>query len=142
MITCVVFLIPYIFDIYIYEQNVKEGGRVFPQVKQEKFKPLPIIIPTLEERKSVENLVIQIIELKSKFENTEKLEHQLNIVIDKLYNRQYKEGLSKISTPSLSQQMGTIKRYKSTGWHYHRNISREMDYLPDKLGTHFTTIDH
>lgn len=84
MITCVVFLIPYIFDIYIlyiYEQNVKEGGRVFPQVKQEKFKPLPIIIPTLEERKSVEILVTQIIELKSKSEDTEKLEQQLNIKI-------------------------------------------------------------
>lgn len=75
----------YIRDVY--EQNVKEGGRVFPQVKLEKLKPLPIVIPTLEERKSVENLVIRIIELKSKFENTEKLEQQLNIVIDKLYNR-------------------------------------------------------
>ena len=31
----------------IYEQNVKEGGRVFPQVKLEKLKPLPIVIPTL-----------------------------------------------------------------------------------------------
>lgn len=50
----------------IYEQNVKEGGRVFPQVKLEKLKPLPIVIPTLEERKIVEDLVIQIIDLKLK----------------------------------------------------------------------------
>ena len=32
----------------IYEQNVKEGGRVFPQVKLEKLKPLPIVIPRRE----------------------------------------------------------------------------------------------
>ena len=44
----------------IYEQNVKEGGRVFPQVKLEKLKPLPIVIPTKEERKKVEDIVSQI----------------------------------------------------------------------------------
>ena len=40
----------------IYEQNVKEGGRVFPQVKLEKLRPLPIVIPTLEERKAIEEI--------------------------------------------------------------------------------------
>lgn len=70
----------------IYEQNVKEGGRVFPQVKLEKLKPLPIVIPTIEERKNIENLVCQIISLKAKNENTETLEDKLNCMIDKLYN--------------------------------------------------------
>lgn len=73
----------YIRDVY--EQNVKEGGRVFPQVKLEKLKPLPIAIPTLKDRKIIETLVKQIIYLKSKFEDTEKLEEQLNKEIDKLY---------------------------------------------------------
>ena len=70
----------------IYEQNVKEGGRVFPQVKLEKLKPLPIVIPTPEGRKIVEDIVLQIIALKSKFENTEKLEEQLNKFVAKLYS--------------------------------------------------------
>ena len=58
----------------IYEQNVKEGGRVFPQVKLEKLKPLPIVIPTKEERKKVEDIVSQIIDLRSKSQDTEDLE--------------------------------------------------------------------
>ncbi|WP_368153456.1 Eco57I restriction-modification methylase domain-containing protein [Bacteroides cellulosilyticus] len=74
----------YISDIY--EQNVKEGGRVFPQVKLEKLKPLPIVIPTLEERKIVEDIVLQIITLKSKLEDTEKLEERLNKFVAKLYS--------------------------------------------------------
>ena len=74
----------YIRDVY--EQNVKEGGRVFPQVKLEKLKPLPIVIPTPEERKIVEDIVLQIISLKSKYENTEKLEEQLNKFVANLYS--------------------------------------------------------
>ena len=74
----------YISDIY--EHIVKEGGRVFPQVKLEKLKPLPIVIPTLEERKIVEDIVLQIITLKSKLEDTEKLEERLNKFVAKLYS--------------------------------------------------------
>lgn len=70
----------------IYEQNVKEGGRVFPQVKLEKLKPLPIVIPTSDERKIVEDIVLQIIDLKSKSEDTEKLEKQLNKFVTQLYS--------------------------------------------------------
>lgn len=69
----------------IYEQNVKESGRVFPQVKLEKLKPLPIVIPTTEERKKVEDIVLQMIDLKSKSQNTEDLENYLNQVVNKLY---------------------------------------------------------
>ena len=74
----------YIRDVY--EQNVKEGGRVFPQVKLEKLKPLPIVIPTPEERKVVEDIVLQIISLKSNFDSAEELEEQLNKFVDKLYS--------------------------------------------------------
>ena len=74
----------YIRDVY--EQNVKEGGRVFPQVKLEKLKPLPIVIPTSEQREIVENLVKRIIDLKSKNENTDDLESELNKFVDNLYN--------------------------------------------------------
>lgn len=73
----------YIRDVY--EQNVKEDGRVFPQVKLEKLKPLPIVIPTSDERKIVEDIVSQIIDLKSKSMNTEKLEKQLNKFVTNLY---------------------------------------------------------
>ena len=69
----------------IYEQNMKEGGRVFPQVKLEKLKPLPIVIPTKEERKKVEDIVSQIIDLRSKSQDTEDLEVYLNQVVNKLY---------------------------------------------------------
>lgn len=75
----------YIRDVY--EQNVKEGGRVFPQVKLEKLKPLPIVIPTPEQRKSVEELVTHIIDLKSKSTNSDSLEEQLNRLIEKLYDK-------------------------------------------------------
>ena len=51
-------------------QNVKEGGRVFPQAKLEKSNPLSIIIPTSEGREIVVDIVLQIITLKSKFKNT------------------------------------------------------------------------
>ena len=74
----------YIRDVY--EQNVKEGGRVFPQVKLEKLKPLPIVIPTSDERKIVENIVLQIIDQKSKSEDTKKLEEQLNKFVSQLYS--------------------------------------------------------
>ena len=46
---------------YLYEQNVKEGGRVFPQVKLEKLKPLPIVIPTDEQKSEIEDLVTKTI---------------------------------------------------------------------------------
>lgn len=52
----------------------------------EKLKPLPIVIPTFDERKIVEDLVNQIIELKSRFLDASELEQRLNQVVNKLYN--------------------------------------------------------
>ena len=49
---------------FLYEQNVKEGGRVFPQVKLEKLKPLPIVIPTYEQKKEIEGIVSEMMTLK------------------------------------------------------------------------------
>ena len=69
----------------VYEQNVKESGRVFPQVKLEKLKPLPIVLPTPKQRKYVEDLVIKIIDLKSKHEDTGTLENRLNEFVNTLY---------------------------------------------------------
>lgn len=70
----------------IYEQNVKEGGRVFPQVKLEKLRPLPIVIPTLEERKAIEDLVNQLNFVKTDYSSKiEKLVDSLNEMVNKLY---------------------------------------------------------
>ena len=55
-------------------------------MKLEKLKPLPIVIPTSDERKIVEDIVLQIIDLKSKSEDTEKLEKQLNKFVTQLYS--------------------------------------------------------
>lgn len=46
---------------YLYEQNVKEGGRVFPQVKLEKLKPIPVVIPSPDQKSEIEELVTKII---------------------------------------------------------------------------------
>jgi len=53
-------------------------------VKLEKPNSLSIIIPTPKGRKIVEDIVLQIIPLKSRFENTENLEKQLNKLAAKL----------------------------------------------------------
>jgi hypothetical protein len=44
----------------IYEKSVQEGGRVFPQVKLEKLKPLPIKIISLEKQKAFIKIVDKI----------------------------------------------------------------------------------
>lgn len=70
----------------IYEQNVKEGGRVFPQVKLEKLKVLPIAIPDFKIKKTVESLVTKIIKGKLECKATDEFEKLLNNEVDKLYN--------------------------------------------------------
>ena len=70
----------------LYGDIVKEDGRVFPQVKLEKLKPLPIIIA--ENQQPYIDLVIQI--LKQKVDNpqtdTSVLEKQIDQLVYKLYN--------------------------------------------------------
>lgn len=71
----------------LYEQNVKESGRVFPQVKLEKLRPIPIVVPTVKELNLIDNLVKGIIRLKLKHLNiTDEMENLLNMTIDELYS--------------------------------------------------------
>jgi len=69
-----------------YEKAVKETGRVFPQVKLEKLKPLPIIIPSNAEKLRVERIVIDIIESLKCGKDTELLKKQLDSTIEALYS--------------------------------------------------------
>lgn len=68
-----------------YEQAVREGGRVFPQVKLEKLKPLPIIIAETEIKQRIEELVRNIINLKSSNSDSTMLEQELNEIVVNLY---------------------------------------------------------
>ena len=73
---------------YLYNQNVQESGRVFPQVKLEKLKPLPIIIA--DNQKPIVDLVEKIIDLK--MSNSKSQTKDLESEIDKLVYQLY--GLS------------------------------------------------
>lgn len=68
-----------------YEQAVREGGRVFPQVKLEKLKPLPIIIAEPEIKQRIEELVRNIINLKRSNSDSSMLEQELNEIVTSLY---------------------------------------------------------
>ena len=72
---------------YLYEQNVKEKGRVFPQVKLEKLKILPIIVPDKSQQQPLITLVNQT--LSAKKENpqsdTSDLEKQIDKLVYELY---------------------------------------------------------
>ena len=76
---------------YIYENNVKESGRVFPQVKLEKLKPLPIII--IENGLEIENKVKEIISIKKENSNadTSNLENEIDILVYKMFNLTFDE---------------------------------------------------
>lgn len=73
---------------FLYEQNVKEGGRVFPQVKLEKLKPLPIVIPSAEQKQQMEELVEQIMVAtrNGQIEEADRLKQQIDAFVFKLYN--------------------------------------------------------
>ena len=49
---------------HLYTHNVKETGRVFPQVKLEKLRPLPIILAEKEEQDRIKKIVEVIIAAK------------------------------------------------------------------------------
>ena len=71
----------------IYEKNVKESGRVFPQVKLEKLRPLPIKILSRSEQRPIEDLVDRIIKQKEANIDTSSLEQQLNTIVNKIYSK-------------------------------------------------------
>jgi hypothetical protein len=71
---------------YLYEQNVKEEGRVFPQVKLEKLKNLPIFIP--DNQQPIITIVKQILSAKQQNPqaDTTTLETEIDNLVYELYN--------------------------------------------------------
>ena len=85
---------------YLYIQNVKESGRVFPQVKLEKLKKLPIREIPLDEQKSLIELVNKILAVTkyddypgnpTKQAKVHDYENQIDQLVYKLYNLNDKE---------------------------------------------------
>ncbi len=75
----------------IYVESVKELGRVFPQIKLEKLRKLPIKIIYPEQQKPFIQLVDQILSLKKAGKDTQKLEDQIDLMVYKLYGLTYDE---------------------------------------------------
>lgn len=69
----------------LYDLSVKEGGRVFPQVKLEKLKPLPIRIGSKDQVSEVENIVKSLIQLKKQDIQCENLIEDLNLIVSRIY---------------------------------------------------------
>ena len=67
---------------------MKEGGRVFPQVKLEKLKPLPIVIPTDEQKSEIEDLVTKTISATNSgdFDTAQILKANIDQKVFELYN--------------------------------------------------------
>ena len=70
---------------YLYEQNVKEEGRVFPQVKLEKLKPLPIVIPTAEQKTEIEDIVSEIMKHNCNEKEFEEMKNRIDNIVFTLY---------------------------------------------------------
>jgi len=72
---------------FLYEQNVKEGGRVFPQVKLEHLKSLPIVLEDKEKQEQIENIVNNIANTKqaNPSADTSALESEIDRCVYKLY---------------------------------------------------------
>ena len=76
---------------YLYENKVRETGKVFPQVKLEKLGPLPIIIA--KNQLPIVNLVNEAIKTKEKSPKADitNIEKQIDILVYKLYNLTYEK---------------------------------------------------
>ena len=72
---------------YLYEQNVKESGRVFPQVKLEHLKPLPIVVDNKDIQQKIEAKVVEIIKTKrsSPSVDTTCIESDIDSLVYQLY---------------------------------------------------------
>ena len=72
---------------YLYEQIVKEGGRVFPQVKLEKLRPLPIVVNKKDVQQMIEAIVKDIISIKrdNPDKDTTALESKIDALVYQLY---------------------------------------------------------
>ena len=88
----------------LYSDNVKEWWKVFPQVKLEKLRDLPIKIPNKWQDIVIISLVDEIISLKNtdKEADTSILERTIDILIYKLYELTLED--SQIIDPTLTQE--------------------------------------
>ena len=77
---------------YIYDLSVRETGRVFPQVKLEKLKPLPIKILKPTAQQPFIDLVNKILQDKKIGNDTTALEHQIDVMVYHLYGLSYQEA--------------------------------------------------
>lgn len=86
---------------YLYENNVRETGKVFPQVKLEKLRPLPIIIS--KNQSSIVNLVNEAIKIKKEDSKADitNIENQIDILVYKLYGLSYEE--MEVITPNIKE---------------------------------------
>ena len=86
---------------YLYENNVRETGKVFPQVKLEKLRPLPIIIS--KNQSSIVNLVNEAIKIKKEDSKADitNIENQIDILVYKLYGLSYEE--IEVITPNIKE---------------------------------------
>ena len=69
---------------YLYNKKVHETGRVFPQVKLENLKSLPIVIPTEEEHKNIKEFYEKILENHEKGEYSNWVQ-KMNAYVYQLY---------------------------------------------------------
>ena len=73
-----------------YEEIVREKGRVFPQVKLQYLRALPIAVPTVEERTSVERLVDELTNACSRGDSSDSFNSlllKLNWFVDEFVKR-------------------------------------------------------
>jgi len=76
-----------IFIRKLYEKNVQEGGRVFPQVKLEKLKPIPIKVISLESQRPFFILYkyIELLKLESTHSYPNFFESLIDAMVYELY---------------------------------------------------------
>jgi hypothetical protein len=73
-----------------YEEIVREKGRVYPQLKLQNLRALPIAVPTVEERTAVERLVDKLTNACSRgnsSDNINSLLLELNWLVDEFVKR-------------------------------------------------------
>jgi len=81
------------FFKFIYQEISQESGRVLAQVKPQRIKQMPIIEPTKEQAKKINVLIDKILAAKQKDSDadTTKLEHEIDVLVYKLYELTYVE---------------------------------------------------
>jgi hypothetical protein len=80
---------------FIYRELSQEGGRVLAQVKPQRIRALPIVMPEVEKRKPIENIVDRILDITkdedylqntAKRSKVEALQAEIDQLVYKLYD--------------------------------------------------------